>query len=196
METKSKRLYKNCNKTKPGESIKLRKAKMKREETYKAAIKEHGELIFRICRRFFKSDEDARDVFQDILLKAWLSIEKFRGEASIKTWLTRIAVNTCITYVEKEKRRKDVFMPAYNVRTREIKSKPEREKEEEKINFVREFIEGLDIRDQLAVNLYLEEFSTKEIADATNFSESNIRVKIHRIKEQIKTEWRKKYGTG
>ncbi|MHC1738501.1 MAG: RNA polymerase sigma factor [Ignavibacteriaceae bacterium] len=168
---------------------------MNKDELFKNAIKENGEVIFRICSRFFGGGEDAKDASQEILLKIWLSIEKFRGDSSIKTWITRIAVNNCITYRSREKKRKNIIIPISPSLNRDIRGEKEFEDDENKLLFFREFMKRLDPSDKILISLYLEDLGTKEISEISGVSENNVRVKIHRIKNQIKREWSLKYGT-
>ena len=56
-------------------------------------------------------------------------------------------------------------------------------------------MDSLNATDKTLVSLYLEDLDTKELSQITGLSESNVRVKLHRIKNQIKKEWEVKYGT-
>ena len=49
------------------------------------------------------SHEDANDILQDVFIKAWLNIEKFRGDAKLSTWLYKIAINESITFINRSK---------------------------------------------------------------------------------------------
>lgn len=68
---------------------------------------------------------------------------------------------------------------------------------DEKLKFFRKFMDKLTMADRTLVCLYLEELTSKEMAEITGFSEANVRVKLFRIREQIKNEWEEKnHGTG
>ena len=84
---------------------------MNREEMFREAIHENDNRIYRICCHFFGPGDEAKDAYQEIFLKIWLNILKFRGEAQLKTWVTRIAVNTCLTFLSKAKKNSSVFVP-------------------------------------------------------------------------------------
>ena len=58
-------------------------------------IDQYGDDIFRLCTAYLGDRQLAEDAFQETFLKAWKARERFRGESSEKTWLSRIAVNTC-----------------------------------------------------------------------------------------------------
>ncbi|HEX2866881.1 MAG TPA: RNA polymerase sigma factor [Ignavibacteriales bacterium] len=168
---------------------------MKRDELFREALEENQKMIFRVCCRFFGPGENAKDAYQDILLKIWMNIEGFRGECQLKTWIYRISVNVCITFRSKNKRKSSLFVPfsepAYRV--------PDEEKlledEENKLLFFRKFMDELSGADKALVSLYLEDLDTREMSRITGLSESNVRVRIHRIKSEIKKQWEVEYGT-
>ena len=54
--------------------------------------------------------DDANDVLQNTFIKAWSSIENFRGDAKLSTWLYKIAINESITFINKEKQRNNVSL--------------------------------------------------------------------------------------
>lgn len=169
---------------------------MNRNELFKDALKENDKMISGICYRFFGPGDDAGDAHQEILLKIWMNIEKFRNECSIKTWIYRIAVNVCITYRSKAKRKSVRFVPISKSVEKQGNSDYENSGDDEnKLVFFRSFVDKLNAADKTLVSLYLEELDTREISEITGFSESNVRVKIHRIKNQIKKEWMAEYGT-
>jgi RNA polymerase sigma-70 factor (ECF subfamily) len=57
--------------------------------------------IYRVCYRFVENRDDARDLAQDVFVKAFEHLGTFRRESSLKTWLYRIAINHCINHVKK-----------------------------------------------------------------------------------------------
>ena len=169
---------------------------MNQEEMFRAAIRENDRRVFNICRHYFGPGDDARDAYQEILLKIWLNITNFRGESQIKTWISRIAVNVCLTYLSKAKRNSSVFVPSSYLenydRVDENEDNPE--EAEAKLKFFEEFKNNLSPVDKILVTLYLEDIDYTEISEITGLNEGNARTRIHRIKNQIKKEWEVKYG--
>lgn len=68
-------------------------------------IKAFGEPLYWQIRRLVGSHDDANDILQNTFLKAWGSLENFRGEAKLSTWLYKIAINESLTFLERERRR-------------------------------------------------------------------------------------------
>lgn len=63
--------------------------------------------IYRLCYRFFNNEEDAMDATQEIFIKIYRALPNFEGRSSLKTWIYRIASNTCITISDRRKREKE-----------------------------------------------------------------------------------------
>ena len=68
---------------------------MLREQALVQMVNEHQRMLLRLCYVYLRDEELARDAVQETFLKAYRGWAAFRGESSQKTWLTRIAVNTC-----------------------------------------------------------------------------------------------------
>ena len=66
-------------------------------------VKEYSERLYWQIRKMVYSHEDANDILQDVFIKAWLNIEKFRGDAKLSTWLYKIAINESITFINRSK---------------------------------------------------------------------------------------------
>ena len=68
-------------------------------------IKLYGTKLYWQRRRMVQTHEDADDILQNTFLKAWSNIENFRGDAKLKTWLYKIAINESLSFLEKERKR-------------------------------------------------------------------------------------------
>lgn len=66
-------------------------------------VEEYSERLYWQIRKMVYSHEDANDILQDVFIKAWLNIEKFRGDAKLSTWLYKIAINESITFINRSK---------------------------------------------------------------------------------------------
>jgi RNA polymerase sigma factor (sigma-70 family) len=67
-------------------------------------LNNHRGLIFKVCNFYCREEEDRKDLFQEIVLQTWKSLPSFRGDAALSTWMYRIALNTAITHLKKERR--------------------------------------------------------------------------------------------
>jgi RNA polymerase sigma factor (sigma-70 family) len=173
---------------------------MNQEELFRMAVIENDRRILSICRHFFGSGAQAEDAYQEILLKIWLNIKNFRGESQLKTWVNRIAVNVCLTFLSKTKKSATMFVPLsqsdHSDRASEDEADKDQDDDEVKIRFFEEFKNRLTDADKTLVTLYLEDIDYSGVAQVTGLSEVNARARIHRIKKQIKKEWEELYGIG
>ena len=169
---------------------------MNQEKLFRAALLENDRRIYSICCHYFGPGDEAKDAYQEILLKIWMNILNFRGESQLKTWISRIAVNVCMTYLSKNSKKSSVFVPLSHINCdyKTSESDDNSEEGEAKIKFFKEFKNKLSSADKILVTLYLDDIEYSEISLITGLSEVNARARIHRIKKQIKKEWEDKYG--
>jgi RNA polymerase sigma-70 factor (ECF subfamily) len=72
-------------------------------EGFAQVVEEYSERMYWQIRKMVYSHEDANDILQDVFIKAWLNIDKFRGDAKLSTWLYKIAINESITFINRSK---------------------------------------------------------------------------------------------
>ena len=164
--------------------------KMSKEQQFRELISEHEDKIYRICSWYFTDTDERNDAYQEALIKIWEQLHSFKGKSKISTWLYRVTVNICLSGIRSNKRRLSHIDTDRKVESLEI---PEATSETEgikdkKLKFFQHFMETLGLADRTLVSLYLEDISTREMADITGLSEANVRVKIFRVKEQIKKQ--------
>ncbi|MGR3855980.1 RNA polymerase sigma factor [Chryseobacterium indologenes] len=138
----------------------------------------YWQRIFRLCMGYVNDAELAQDLAQETFIIVWQQLPKFRNESSIGTWIFRIASNNCLRKIEKEKKFSKTDLP---INLEEKKQ----ESIEPQIQMLYQFISELPETDRIIISLELEEMKQTEIAHIVGLSESNIRVKIYRIKEKL-----------
>ena len=162
-----------------------------KEQKFKQLVEENRERIRRICRYYAPAPEDQKDMYQEILINIWKSLDAFRGEAAVSTWVYRISVNTALGFAGKEIRRLKLNSGYDSERFLNLLTDMEKSTTpltENLINGLQTALNQLSVVDKLLISLTLEELSTREIADIIGITETNTRVKIHRIKEQLKNQ--------
>lgn len=70
---------------------------------FEMIVTEYSEQLYWQIRRMVLSHEDANDILQNTFIKAWINIDYFRAEAKLSTWLYRIALNECLTFLNKQR---------------------------------------------------------------------------------------------
>ena len=85
------------------EIIALLQDPARQKEAFECIVNEYSEQLYWQIRRMVLSHEDANDLLQNTFIKAWTNLEYFRAEAKMSTWLYRIALNECLTFLNKQR---------------------------------------------------------------------------------------------
>ena len=97
----------------------LRRAKRGDVQAFENLIAGHERKVYNTAYRFFNNAEDAMDITQEIFIKIYTSLDRFKENSTFSTWLYRIAVNTCIDFLRKKK--DDTFPIKEEIATGEMK---------------------------------------------------------------------------
>jgi RNA polymerase sigma-70 factor (ECF subfamily) len=151
-----------------------------REQTFEALVRDNRDSIYRICRAYVYNKLWADDLYQEILLQLWGSMDNYRGAAKLSTWVYRVAVNTAITYNTRQK--KHAYHPLPDISGLPADHPPA---EDEQLHALYRAINQLEPQDRLVISLVLEGLSYKEIAEITGATVSNTGARISRIKTRI-----------
>ena len=165
--------------------FKLKKT-IEREEIVEL-IREHRDLIFKICTMYTNYQTDMEDLFQEICIQLWKSYPCFKANCKVSTWMYRVALNTAISWMRKEKKHKlnGRFTDKEAMINDDFPFYIEAEKKEQ-INWLYQAIESLSKFDKTLVLLYLEDVPNPEIAEILGISQGNVRVKMNRIRKKLK----------
>lgn len=79
---------------------------------FEALVTPHEAMVWRTCWHYMNNTQDAQDAVQETMLKAWRSLQSWRGDASLSTWLYRIAVSCCLDLLRRRKARPGESMDA------------------------------------------------------------------------------------
>lgn len=149
-------------------------------------------LLFKVIKAYAFTTEDQNDLFQEVCLQMWRSIPNFQSKSAVSTWLYRIALNTAIKWSTKEKKHVDGHQEVEKMNNVLIAKE---EPKDERVTWLYDEIKQFNEIDRSLTLLLLDGFSYKEMSEIIGISESNIGVKIHRIKKQL-TENSKQYDYG
>ncbi len=132
---------------------------------------------------YMDNHDDQQDLFQEIICQLWKSYDSFRNESQFSTWMYRVAINTAIVFLKKEKRKVDRYpIVSENIKEEEGDS----EIKESQMEHFYKAIQKLEKIDKAIIFYQLEGFSHKEIGNNLGISEGNARVKLNRAKEKLK----------
>ena len=85
------------------EIIALLQEKDRQKEAFSRIVAQYSEQLYWQIRRMVLFHDDANDLLQNTFIKAWINIDYFRAEAKLSTWLYRIAMNECLTFLNKQR---------------------------------------------------------------------------------------------
>ncbi|MFD2562412.1 RNA polymerase sigma factor [Aquimarina rubra] len=161
---------------------------MSKEEEFTRIIKDNEGVIFKITTVYTDRSEDQQDLYQEIVYQLWKAYDSFRGDAKVSTWMYRVALNTAITRLKKEKRNGNrvgidqvVLKQTENYNT----------EFEEKLKILYAHIKMLNDLEKGLILLLLEGKKYEEIALITGLTASNVGTRISRIKQKLKTQIKK-----
>ena len=156
---------------------------MTKEETFIETIKENEGLIFKITTIYGNDSEDRKDLYQEIVLQLWRAFEKFNNKSLISTWLYRVALNTAITRLRKEKNTTEMVSLSEFFDT---KADIPDTLLEDRTQVLYTHIAQLNDIEKAVVLLFLEDKSHTEISEITGLTVSNVGTRMARIKEKLK----------
>lgn len=168
-------------------------------ESFRILVKQYQQMVVNTCYGIVHDHADAEDLAQEVFLEIYTSAGAFRGDASLSTWLYRIAVNRSLNLVRDRKRRglfqslEDAFTGGKN-RNREITAQPGDQPEghladQQRADMLHRAIDRLPEKQRIAFTLNkYEELSYKEIAEVMEISLSAVETLIHRAKLNLQKQ--------
>lgn len=150
------------------------------EQEFERLAREHKSTIYSVCYMFSKDSDEVNDLFQEVLVNLWRGMASFQGRSDVRTWVWRVALNTCITCERKKKKSDTVPL------TMDIDLFDDRDRDSQQVLMLRNRISRLQPFDRAIVLLWLENMSYDEIAAIVGITAKNVGVRLYRIKEQLK----------
>ena len=151
------------------------------ERQFAQTVREHKSTIYTVCNLFSKDADEVSDLFQEVLVNLWKGFEGFEHRSDIKTWIYRVALNTCISLDRKKRRR------SAEVRlTMDINLFEDRDEDTRQVDLLHKRISKLQPFDRAIVLLWLENLSYEEIGQIVGITAKNVSVRLFRIREQLK----------
>lgn len=140
-------------------------------------------LIYKVARSFTYTSQDREDLMNDIAYELWKAFPHFKGASKVSTWVYKVALNTAMHYVRKQKRDWVLFSDMKQGDTLSAVIEPE---ETSTTDLLYAYIEDLNPLDKAIVILYLDNHSHEEIAVITGLSKTNVGTKISRITDALR----------
>lgn len=156
----------------------------KLEINFEQVLEENKHKIFRICSIYAVNPLEPQDLFQEVVFQIWKSLDGFKGQSTINTWVYKITINVCLRSkmkLDKTNQKTDRF--------ESIHFTPVDEEidtfEHENFKYLKACISTLNETDTSLIVLYLDDLSYKDISSITGLSENHIAVKMKRIRKKL-----------
>lgn len=141
--------------------------------------------IFRICISYTKDTEEAKDLFQEVLINIWKSLPSFNSHSSLSTWVYRITINVGLRYKANLIKSRAKYNQLDSIEIERIPAIDQDNSDEEKLALLRACVRYLDEVDKAIITLFLEELPYREISEITGLRENTVAVRIKRIKTKL-----------
>jgi len=166
--------------------------KAERNRVFGEWMEAHQAILFKVARAYGATHADREDLFQEIALQVWNSIPAFRGDSAPITWIYRVALNTALAWRRKERKHgqgRSDLEAASGLLVVSDNHNP-------RLEWIYQRIAELDDVSRSLALLMLDGFSYRDMSQILGLSESNVGVKINRIKAALAAKLAKESDNG
>ncbi|MDR3297390.1 MAG: sigma-70 family RNA polymerase sigma factor [Prevotellaceae bacterium] len=153
-----------------------------REQEFMAAVEQHQRLIYKVCYVYATSKDNLNDLYQEVMVNLWKAFPRFRGECKLSTWMYRIGLNTCVSFLRKSRRMPEVVPLSVDIEALADSDASDAAQLRE----LYQMISRLSQLERALILLWLEEKSYQEMAEIVGISRDNVAVRLNRIREKLK----------
>jgi RNA polymerase sigma-70 factor (ECF subfamily) len=151
------------------------------DQRFLEVYREHAGLIIKTTHAFTTNAADRDDLYQEILLSVWQAMPQFKGHAKLSTYVYRVA-HSCALNWKRSRQRYQVKIDRFALEVPDLTASPE---QRERVAWLYARIQQLAPVDRTLILLYLDKINYADMAEITGLSETNIGVRLHRIKQQL-----------
>ncbi len=148
-----------------------------KEQLFTQQVYAHCNMIYKVCYMYAPQGM-VEDYYQEVLCNLWQNFEQFDGRSKRSTWIYRVALYTCISFVRRKQ-------PASISLSFDL-SNEEDTALKEQVEELRAVINRLGYIDRALIMLWLDGYTYEEMAEVTGLTQSNVAVKLMRAKNKIK----------
>ena len=157
------------------------------DEAFAELIRRHKRRVFASCSRFARDAHQLDDLCQEVFLRVFRHLAKFRGDAPFEHWLARITVSACYDFLRKERRHRETVAlesVVFELPDRGLDDALAAQRAKEVLAWA---MPQLSAEEQLILTLCeIEERSVREVAVLTGWSESNVKVRAFRARNSLR----------
>jgi len=142
-------------------------------------IQENAGIIHKVLKLYIDGETDREDMYQEIVLQAWKSFGRFKGESKFSTWLYRVSLNTVFTYNRQNRLNNN------QTELEEHHSQHVVHKKYDDAELLLVALKKLNEVDRSLITLHLDGYDNAEISEIIGITKNHVGVKIHRIKNEL-----------
>lgn len=187
----------------PDELDLVQRAKDRDADAFRIIMRMHNQKLYRLARSIMRNDSEAEDVVQETYVTAFAHLASFRGEATLATWLSRIAINEALGRLRQTRRAAQVIAAAPLSEAQIIPfplaatgEDPERSMAQRQIlKLVEQATDALpDVYRTVFVARVIEGLSIEETADVLAIKPQTVKTRLHRARELVRRQLDKSIG--
>lgn len=152
------------------------------EREFASLVKQHSRIINKVSYFYATEALPFDDLRQEIYINVWRSLEKFRGDSKMSTWIYRVAVNSALMALRSAKPKFETVNLDFS--PKDLSSELSDE-QRENLQAMHALIGRLGEMERAVILLWLDEYSYDEIGDTLGLKRNTVATKIHRIKEKL-----------
>lgn len=157
-----------------------------RVHLFERFVEQYGERVHRLVCGVVRDSDMATDITQEVFIKAYTHLSSFNGVSKFSTWLYRLAWNTAVTAASRRSRNPEVIPHSADLRDSQPDIDDDQEFQDQRLELLDRALDSLDVDQRALITLfYMEERSVHEVAAITGMSESNVKVRLHRIRKKL-----------
>lgn len=166
----------------------IRMAREGDTNAFMVLVDRYKDMVFTLSLKMLKDREEAEEVSQDTFVKVYQSLSKFNGESKFSTWIYKVAFNTCLDRLKKNKRLQpvavlDEFTEREAISLMNVLDSIE---ERERKQMIQDCLNGLPGEDSFLLTLYyFEEQSLEEIAKIIGINPNNVKIRLYRSRKKL-----------
>jgi len=169
------------------------------EAAFACVFERYRKLVVHLVSRFFRQRQEIEDIVQQAFTKIYFSLKDFRGgnDKSFSAWLSRLTINACYDELRKRGRRSENLFSEFTDEERHCfeqivaENSPNAEKSLVTKDLAEKVLSQLDAKERLALTLlHGEDFSVAEVANIVGWSESNVKTRLFRCRNNLRNIFR------
>ncbi len=165
----------------------IKEAQAGNKDAFEVLVKKYDRKVLTLALRYTRSEEDAKDIYQEVFIRVYRSLPKFEFKSEFSTWLFRIATNVCLTHVERTGKHQtvdalesinpddDESAPALQIVSNDLNPEQNLRNMELKAG-IQKAVEQLTGKQKLVFTMkHFEGYKLREIADITGLNEGTVK---------------------